>query len=109
MRVQTEQKLFRLGKQDMEVLRIKAAEQGMNQSAYLRRLIQSRPIDNPEIKELLKNLLYEVNRIGNNINQIAHHMNEGLYFKEDRDQLLEEQKRLEQQVAKVAEQLRKTG
>ena len=109
MQNQTERKDFRLRKQDIELLERNAKACGMTHSAYLRQLIQNRPIDHPEIKKLLKELLYEVNRIGNNVNQIAHHINEGFYFKEDRNQLLKEQKELELQVAKIAELLRKQG
>ena len=49
----------------------KAGESGMCEADYLRLLISQKPNDYPEVRELLKELINEVNRIGININQIV--------------------------------------
>ena len=66
----------------------KAGESGMCEADYLRLLISQKPNDYPEVRELLKELINEVNRIGININQIVFNNNAGLYSKEDKTQLL---------------------
>ena len=66
----------------------KAGESGMCEADYLRLLISQKPNDYPEVRELLKELINEVNRIGININQIVFNNNAGLYSKEDKTQLV---------------------
>ena len=52
----------------------------MCEADYLRLLISQKPNDYPEVRELLKELINEVNRIGININQIVFNNNAGLYY-----------------------------
>ena len=43
----------------------------MNEAEYIRLLISQKPSDYPEVSNLLKELINEINRIGININQIV--------------------------------------
>ena len=62
-------KTLRLMPQEAEMLAKKAGESGMCEADYLRLLISQKPNDYPEVRELLKELINEVNRIGINIHQ----------------------------------------
>ena len=68
-------KPFRFTKQEADRLKRQAGERGMKESEYIRLLLSQKPNDYPEIRILLKELINEVNAIGNNINQIAHNTN----------------------------------
>lgn len=61
---------------EIEKLQIEklAAENNMNIGNYMRKMALEGYIINVDFSEL-KQLVYEVNRIGNNVNQIAHHVN----------------------------------
>ena len=59
----------------------------MRESEYIRLLLSQKPNDYPEIRILLKELINEVNAIGNNINQITRNYNSKLYRTEDRELL----------------------
>lgn len=76
----------------------KAGESGMCEADYLRLLISQKPNDYPEVRELLKELINEVNRIGININQIVFNNNAGLYSKEDKTQLVAYMRKLNKKV-----------
>ena len=53
-----------------------AKDRNMDLSDYLRsQLERPREITSKDVDEIRKKMLYEINRIGNNINQIAHHYN----------------------------------
>ncbi len=70
-RVRTLRQEFYLTPQEMELLAKKMKEAGIeNESAYLRKMA----LDGYIIKEdysMLKGVIYELNRIGNNFNQVA--------------------------------------
>ena len=87
-------KTLRLTPKEAKMLAEKAKGMEMNEASYLRLLISQKPDDYPEIRELLKQLVNEVNHIGVNINQIVHHHNYELYLKEDRQQLIAYMKKL---------------
>lgn len=80
-------KPFRMTKKEAEWLRQKAESRGMKEAEYIRLLLSQKPNDYPEIRILLKELLNEVNAIGNNINQITRNYNSKLYRTEDRELL----------------------
>ena len=80
-------KPFRMTKQEAGRLKTQAQEHGMKESEYIRLLLSQRPNDYPEIRILLKELINEVNAIGNNINQITRNYNSKLYRLEDRELL----------------------
>lgn len=86
--IHTVRKTLRLMPKEAGELAEKSKAAGMSEAEYLRLLISQKPNDYPEIREQLKNLINEVNRIGININQIVFHHNAGLYSKDDKTQLI---------------------
>lgn len=75
----------RLTREEADRLKERAREREMTESAYIRLLLSGEPNDYPEIRILLKELVREVNAIGNNINQITRNYNSKLYRQEDRE------------------------
>lgn len=77
-RLRTEQFLLRMFPEEKALLEKNSFELGLNKADYLRKLILYGEVigQHPVIdKEQGRELLYEVNRIGNNINQIAYRSN----------------------------------
>lgn len=70
-RIHCVRKTLRLMPVEAEMLSNKACAANMKEAEYLRLLISQKPNDYPEIRRLLKDLINEVNHIGNNINQIV--------------------------------------
>lgn len=65
---------FRVSEEEYERLKEKINESGKNQQEYILSCVLEKPITNTDgIKELLP----ELKRIGNNLNQIAKRCNEG--------------------------------
>lgn len=65
---------FRVSEEEYRQLQEKVAESGKNQQEYILGCVLGKPIVNTDgIKELLP----ELKRIGNNLNQIARRCNEG--------------------------------
>lgn len=73
----------------------------MNEAEYIRFLIRQQPKDHPEIRDLLKRLVNEVNHIGVNINQIAYRNNAELYSPQDKDLLIAYMRKLTSLVNEV--------
>lgn len=66
--------------EELEILEKKAKSFGMNKTEYIRDMIVRGEVSGNRKASLVsdekyKNLLYEVNRIGNNLNQIAYNSN----------------------------------
>lgn len=97
-------KTLRLMPEEAKVLAQKAESAGMCEADYLRFLISQKPNDYPEIRGMLKQLINEVNRIGNNINQVVHNNNSELYRREDKEHLIAYMKKLNLVVKEVVEQ-----
>lgn len=83
----------------------KADAAGMKESEYVRFLISQKPDDYPEIREGLKHLINEVNRIGVNINEIVHDNNSKLYRQSDKERLMAYMRRLNETVEKAVAEL----
>ena len=98
-------KTLRLVKEDSELLYEKAKQADMNENEYLRMLIRERPADMPEVRELIKVLINEVNHIGVNVNQIARNSNTGYFGSADKQQLLAYMQKLNAAVRQVVEKL----
>lgn len=98
-------KLFCLSKAEAKLLRQKAKELGMNDSEYLRLMISQKPNDYPEIVDLLKELINEVNHIGVNINQIVKNHNSFFYKQDDKDRLYSYMRRLNILMQEAVEKL----
>ena len=93
-------KPFRMTEKEAEKLKSDAKQRGMKESEYIRLLMSQKPNDYPEIRILLRDLINEVNAIGNNINQIAHWAN-----KEKRELLSAYMKKLNLLVKEVVDTL----
>lgn len=102
-------KEVRLSIGEMDLLRKKAEEAGVTQSAYLRRMITGQPTDYPEIRLLLKQLVQEVNAIGHNINQITKNNNSGFYSPGDKRMLTAYMKKLVTETRRAEEAVRNCG
>ena len=96
-------KPFRLTQQEADRLKKQAQESCMKESEYIRLLLSQKPNDYPEIRILLKELINEVNAIGNNINQITRNHNSKLYREEDRQLLSAYMKKLNLLVKEVVD------
>lgn len=72
---------------EKEKIEQNAKDNGMDMSRYLRTMGLEGCIINIDFTEL-KNLIYEVNKIGNNINQIAYHVNrDHIVYRSDIEEL----------------------
>ena len=98
-------KTLRLMPGEAKELSEKAGAAGMCEADYLRLLITQKPNDYPEIRILLKELINEVNAIGNNINQITRNHNSKLYRTEDRELLSAYMKKLNMTVREAADKI----
>ncbi len=98
-------KTLRLMPGEAKELSGKAAAAGMCEADYLRLLITQKPNDYPEIRILLKELINEVNAVGNNINQITRNYNSKLYRTEDRELLCAYMKKLNMTVRAAADKI----
>ena len=96
---------FRVSEQERDEIRRQAKANKMTESAYLRLLLSQKPKDYPQIRQLLKSLINEVNHIGVNINQIVKSYNSGFYRQEDKELLTAYLKKLNTAVAEVVRQL----
>lgn len=96
-------KLLRITPTEAELLKEKSEKAGMTESQYLRLMISQKPNDYPEMRQLLRNLINEVNRIGVNINQITYSHNAGLYSEDDKERLIAYMRKLNVAVAKVVD------
>jgi len=98
-------KPFRMSEKEAAQLKEKAMQRGMKESEYIRLLLSQKPNDYPEIRILLKDLINEVNAIGNNINQITRNHNSKIYREADRELLSAYMKKLNLLVREVSEAL----
>ena len=77
-RVRTKQFRFTLLPEENAMLTKNAFEYGLSKSKYLRKLILAESLAGKQWhmgRDQAKQLIYEVNRIGNNVNQIAYNTN----------------------------------
>ena len=98
-------KPFRMTEQEAKKLKMRATERGINESAYLRLLLSQKPNDYPEIRVLLRELVREVNAVGNNINQITRNYNSKLYREEDRELLTAYMKKLNRTLGEAVDRI----
>lgn len=98
-------KTLRLMPKEAKELSQKAEEAGMCEADYLRLLITQKPNDYPEIRILLKELINEINAVGNNINQITRNYNSKFYRIEDRELLCAYMKKLNLSVGEAVKKI----
>lgn len=68
--------IFRVTPSEKQRIEQEAGNKNMDVSDYIRsRLEKPHHITAKDIDEVRRKISYEINRIGNNINQIAHHYN----------------------------------
>ena len=75
-RTQTKQIVIRMTEDDFKIVEQKVQESGLKQAEYLRQAILNPRIINTEG---MKELVPELKRVGNNLNQIARVVNTGGY------------------------------
>ena len=73
---------LRLSQEEKECLESSARRCGLSKTAYLRRLILGTEVKPKPVREI-KDLRWEVHKIGVNINQIARSVNAGIARAED--------------------------
>lgn len=71
MKRKTIAKLFRVDPIENKILKEKCNKQNISESEFLRNCIMNKEVDYKLRKDILK-ILYELRKIGTNINQIAH-------------------------------------
>jgi len=98
-------KTLRLMPKEATELSQKAKAAGMCEADYLRLLITQKPADYPEIRILLKELINEINAVGNNINQITRNYNAKFYRLEDRELLCAYMKKLNLTVGEAVKKI----
>ena len=72
----------RLSEQEQKTLTQKAGECGMKPSQYIRKLITEGGMVDVSLPEQRRDLLNQIARIGNNVNQIAHRANADKWISE---------------------------
>ena len=77
------QKTLRISEKESRIVNQEAKKYGLSVNQYFKMLLLHRPKDYPEIREILTDLRNEVNRVGNNINQIARKANESFIDRSD--------------------------
>lgn len=98
-------KQFRITRKEAENLKKQAKKRNLKESEYLRLLLSQKPNDYPEIRVLLRQLINEINAVGNNINQITRNYNSKFYRLEDRELLSAYMKKLNLLMKEVAENI----
>jgi hypothetical protein len=88
---------IRVTDQELIQLKEKVKQSGLSQQEYIKRCALGRKIQNTDG---IKSIVPELKRIGNNLNQIAKHMNEGKYPS------MPEVKRNQEELIKTWQQLR---
>ncbi len=92
-------KTFRITEEQEKHMETQCERYGINASEYIRRLIDAdrgKQISVPTQEEFLikKQMVYEVNRIGNNINQIVKNVNMHYYTEYEKKKLFAFMKKL---------------
>ena len=89
--------IFRVTEEEAEQIKAKVQESGLSQKDYLMKVALGRKIQNTDG---IKAIIPELKRIGNNLNQIAKHMNEGNY------PMMQEVKENQKELTELWQQLR---
>lgn len=98
-------KHYRMTREDAKTFHEKAEQAGMTEAEYFRLLITQQPSDYPEIRNGLKDLVNEVNRIGVNVNEIVYHHNAALYSQADKERLYAYMRKLNETVKKAVKEI----
>lgn len=101
----TIKKMVRMTSSEAKILESRAKERGKSEADYMRLLLSQKPNDYPEIRQLLRGLINEVNRIGVNINQIVKNNNAEFYKPEEKERLFAYLKKLNRLLSEVVVQI----
>jgi len=99
------QKIILMTKTEAKILSEKAKSSNMSEGAYVRFLLSQKPNDYLEIRQLLRELINEINHIGVNINQIVKNNNAEFYNPEEKERLFAYMKKLNRLVSEVVVQI----
>lgn len=105
MKTKRVMKNFRITEEENQKFHQMAEEHQMKESVYFRFLISQKPKDYPEIVQLLKRLINEVNYIGHNINQITKSIHSSYLGINDEKVLVAYMKKLNAEVKKVVDMI----
>ncbi len=94
-------KLIRFTQKEIEHIEKEAQRQNKTFSEYARKMMLKKISANSENKQLLSNLITEINYIGHNINQIVKNNNSELYKKSDKERLSEQMRLIYQKLDEV--------
>lgn len=101
--------LFRLDAEQKKKLKNEARKNNLSMSEYMRRILAEPPsVTAEEFKHVQLKLLYEIRKIGVNINQIAKKYNE-YFYTEPRKDLLDKMDRIEGLTKEVVSILTRRG
>ena len=78
---------------------------GVFTNKYLKILLQTKPNDFPELRNLIQKLINETNHIGININQITRNQNAGYYSESEKELLQAYLRRLLLYAGKVVDKI----
>lgn len=100
-------KLIRFTQHEIEQIEREAKKNGKTFSEYAREMMLKKISANSGNKQLLSNLITEINYIGHNINQIVKNHNSEIYKRSDKDKLSEQMriiyKKLDEVVARYGD------
>lgn len=102
MNKKNERVYIRVNLSDKERIFKNAKASGMSASEYLRKLINDKEIVHKEDYMQIKELIYEVNKIGKNINQIAKLFNSGFFSETEKRKLFALMQKLNDEVANIS-------
>jgi len=95
-------KTFRFTEKELKEIILEAEKSGLNLSEYVRSCISGGLSDNPEFRKLLRELTYEIHKIGTNINQLAYHNNIGILTMQEKEILFELMRDIRKGVLEIA-------
>jgi len=94
---------FRLSKEQKEKLKRIAKRSHVSESEVLRRWIDGKVLVDYESFRAVRDLTFEIHKIGVNINQIAKNQNSGFYLPQDKRRLEMDMKALQKQLEVIQE------
>ena len=102
---------FRVTEDEREIIQNASVEASMSFSEYIRSKVFS-PEEawrrDKKTKEIMSSLIYEINRIGNNINQLARAANaKGFASRQDIQNMIEQLRDVEKTTSEILDKLKK--
>ena len=102
---------FRVTEDEREIIQNASVEASMSFSEYIRSKVFS-PEEawrrDKKTKEIMSSLIYEINRIGNNINQFARAANaKGVASRQDIQNMIEQLRDVEKTTSEILDKLKK--